>query len=108
MWTLLNVILIKYSYVNVIYDRFINYQNLNNKNSIYFKSKTTSEYEQVLLDYLKEGNNLIIKDRILCEYDLLISFQYLIYYVGKIYDIDVSKPSYSKEDMKLYFYKGSL
>lgn len=108
MWTLLNVILIKYSYVNVIYDRFINYQNLNNKNSIYFKSKTTSEYEQVLLDYLKEGNNLIIKDRILCEYDLLISFQYLIYNVSKIYDIDVSKPSYSKEDMKLYFYKGSL
>ena len=108
MWTLLNVILIKYSYVNIIYDRFINYQNLNNKNSIYFKSKTTSEYEQVLLDYLKEGNNLIIKDRILCEYDLLISFQYLIYNVGKIYDIDVSKPSYSKEDMKLYFYKGSL
>ena len=74
--------MIKYSYVNIIYDRFINYQNLNNKNSIYFKSKTTSECEQVLLDYLKEGNNLIIKDRILCEYDLLIAFQYLIYNVG--------------------------
>lgn len=96
---------------NFSHGRFINYENLNNKNSIYFKSKTISSYEEELLKYLNSGNNLIIEsdyDGILCEYDLLIASQFLIYYIGKTMDIDVSKPNYSEAAMKIYFYKGNL
>lgn len=96
---------------NFSHGRFINYENLNNKNNIYFKSKNGSVYEEELLKYLDKDNNLIIEseyDGILCEYDLLIASQFLIYYIGKVYDIDVSKPKYSDEAMKIYFYKGNL
>lgn len=96
---------------NFSHGRFVNYENLNNKNSIYLKSSKTSTYEMELINYLKDGNNLLIEsdyNDILCEYDLLIASQLLIYYVGKILDIDVSKPSYSSNAMKLYFYKGNL
>ena len=30
------------------------------------------------------------------------------YYIGKVMNIDVSKPKYSDDSMKLYFYKGDL
>ena len=96
---------------NFSHGRFVNYENLNNKNSIYLKSSKTSTYEKELINYLKDGNNLLIEsdyDDILCEYDLLIAAQILIYYIGKTLDIDVSKPSYSSNAMKLYFYKGNL
>ena len=96
---------------NFSHGRFINYENLNNKNSIYFKQKSTNEYEEILLNYLKKGNNLIIESRydgILCEFDLLLASQLLPYYIGKIFDIDVSKPKYSEDAMKIYFYKGEL
>ena len=96
---------------NFSHGRFINYENLNNKNNIYFKQKSVSVYEEKLLDYLKEGNNLIIEskyDGILCEFDLLLASQLLPYYIGKLLDIDVSKPKYSEEAMKIYFYKGEL
>ncbi len=39
---------------NFSHGRFINYENLNNKNSFYFKSKTGSLYEKSLLNYLKK------------------------------------------------------
>lgn len=96
---------------NFSHGRFINYENLNNRNNIYFSQKTISKYEEKLLEYLEKGNNLIIKSRyedILCEFDLLIASQLLIYYIGKILDIDVSKPKYSEDAMKIYFYKGEL
>ena len=96
---------------NFSHGRFINYENLNNKTNIYYKQLVTGKYEKKLLEYLKNGNNLIIESRydgVLCEYDLLLASQYLIYYIGKYLDIDVSKPSYSDESMKLYFYKGEL
>ena len=96
---------------NFSHGRFINYENLNNKNNIYLKSNITSSYEKELLTYLSTGNNLIIEseyDKILCEYDLLIAAQFLIYHIGKTKDIDVSKPEYSSNAMKLYFYKGNL
>jgi len=96
---------------NFSHGRFINYENLNNKNSFYFKSKTASLYEESLLDYLKNGNNLVIEssyDGVLCEYDLLIASQFLIHCIGNILDIDVSKPCYSDNAMKIYFYKGEL
>ena len=69
----------------------------------------------VIMNLLKKDlyyeNNLIIESKyngILCEFDLLIASQYLIYHIGKILNIDVSKPKYSENAMKIYFYKGKL
>ena len=95
---------------NFSHGRFINYENLNNTCSIYFKQKTTSTYESELLKYLSKDNLLIESryDGLLAEFDLLIASQYVIYYIGKILDIDVSKPKYSDHAMKIYFYKGDL
>ena len=56
-------------------------------------------------------NNIIIEsnyDGILAEFDLLIASQFIIYYIGKVMNIDVSKPKYSENAMKIYFYKGDL
>lgn len=95
---------------NFSHGRFINYENLNNIFSIYFKQKSTTKYEQELLKYL-EDNSLIIEsnyDGVLAEFDLLIASQFIIYYIGKSLDIDVSKPKYSEKAMKIYFYKGDL
>lgn len=95
---------------NFSHGRFINYENLNNIFSIYFKQKSTTKYEQELLKYL-EDNSLIIEsnyDGVLAEIDLLIASQFIIYYIGKSLDIDVSKPKYSEKAMKIYFYKGDL
>lgn len=96
---------------NFSHGRFINYENLNNKNSIYFKQKKTSRYEEKLLEYLSKDNILMLEsryDELLCEFDLLIASQLLIYYIAKVLDIDVSKPKYSEDAMKIYFYKGEL
>ena len=95
---------------NFSHGRFINYENLNNTFSIYFKQKSTTKYEQELLKYLG-NNNIVIESTyngILAEFDLLIASQYIIYYFGKYLDIDVSKPKYSNDAMKIYFYKGDL
>ncbi len=83
---------------------------MNNKCVIYFKQKTTSKYEEKLLDYL--GNKIAIfesrYDGLLAEFDLLIASQFIIYQIGKLLDIDVSKPNYTDNAMKIYFYKGQL
>lgn len=95
---------------NFSHGRFINFENLDNNISIYFKQKSTSKYEEELLKYL--GNNCILiesnYDGLLAEFDLLIASQFIIYYIGKILDIDVSKPKYTDDAMKIYFYKGEL
>ena len=96
---------------NFSHGRFINYEHLSHKRNIYFKQKTTSLYEKKLLEYLEKDQNLIIESRydgILCEYDLLISSQYLIYYISNFLNIDISKPTYNEDAMKIYFYKGEL
>ena len=83
---------------------------MDNKCGIYFKQKTTSKYEEELIKYLDE-NTIIIESRyddIFAEFDLLIASQFIIYQIGKVLDIDVSKPKYSDKAMKIYFYKGSL
>ena len=95
---------------NFSHGRFVNYENLMNNYSIYFKQNKTSKYEEELLDYLG-NNNIVIESTyngILAEFDLLIASQYIIYYFGKYLDIDVSKPKYSNDAMKIYFYKGDL
>ncbi|EKC75731.1 hypothetical protein OBE_01215, partial [human gut metagenome] len=96
---------------NFSHGRFINYEHLSQKKNIYFKQKTTSLYEKKLLEYLGKDQNLIIESRydgILCEYDLLTSSQYLIYYISNFLNIDISKPTYNEDAMKIYFYKGEL
>ena len=96
---------------NFSHGRFINYENLNNKFNIYFKEKETSLYEKTLLDYLHGDTTIIIESRyngILCEFDLLVASQYLIYYISNFLDIDASKPKYSDDVMKIYFYSGEL
>ena len=95
---------------NFSHGRFINYENLNNTCSVYFKQKSPTKYEQELLKYLGD-NNIIIEsnyDGILAEFDLLIASQFIIYYIGKVMNLDVSKPKYSENAMKIYFYKGDL
>lgn len=95
---------------NFSHGRFINFENMNNKCVIYFKQKTTSKYEEELLNYL--GNKIAIfesrYDVLLAEFDLLIASQFIIYQIGKLLDIDVSKPNYTDNAMKIYFYKGQL
>lgn len=95
---------------NFSHGRFINFENMNNKCVIYFKQRTTSKYEEELLDYL--GNKIAIfeskYDGLLAEFDLLIASQFIIYQIGKLLDIDVSKPNYTDNAMKIYFYKGQL
>jgi fructoselysine-6-P-deglycase FrlB-like protein len=95
---------------NFSHGRFINYENLNNSCSIYFKQKETTKYEQELLKYLNKKCIVIESkyDGILAEFDLLIASQYIIYYIGNVMNIDVSKPKYSEEAMKIYFYNGDL
>ena len=96
---------------NFSHGRFINYEHLSQHKNIYFKQKTTSPYEEKLLKYLAKDRNLIIESRydgILCEYDLLVASQYLVYYISNFLDIDISKPTYSEDALKIYFYKGDL
>ncbi len=95
---------------NFSHGRFTNYENLGNDFSIYFKQNSTSKYENELLKYLG-SNCLLIEskyDGMLAEFDLLIASQFIIYYIGKVLDIDVSKPKYSDNAMQIYFYKGEL
>lgn len=95
---------------NFSHGRFINFENMNNKCVIYFKQKTISKYEEELLNYL--GNKIAIFESkyvgLLAEFDLLIASQFIIYQIGKLLDIDVSKPNYTDNAMKIYFYKGQL
>lgn len=95
---------------NFSHGRFVNYENKNNNFSIYFKQNLTTKYEKELLEYLQDKSILIESkyDGILAEFDLLIASQFIIYYIGKILDIDMSKPKYSDAAMKIYFYKGDL
>lgn len=96
---------------NFSHGRFINYEHFSHNKNIYFKQKNTSLYEEKLLEYLEKNQNLIIESRydgILCEYDLLIASQYLIYYISNYLNIDISKPTYNEDAMKIYFYKGEL
>lgn len=96
---------------NFSHGRFINYEHRSDKLNIYFKQKQTTRYEQNLLSYLDKDNLILIEslyDGILCEFDLLIASQYLIYHISKFLNIDISKPTYSEESLKIYYYKGEL
>ena len=96
---------------NFSHGRFINYEHLSYKINIILLQNSISKYEEVLLDYLKDDFSITLRsnfDGILAEYDLLLASQYFTYYLSKFIDVDLSKPSYSEEAMKVYFYKGEL
>lgn len=95
---------------NFSHGRFINYECLNNTFSIYFKQNLTTEYENELLKYLGDDTIIIESkyDGILAEFDLLIASQFIIYHIGSVLNVDVSKPKYSEKAMKIYFYNGDL
>lgn len=96
---------------NFSHGRFINYEHLSQQVNLYLKQKETTGYEKKLLQYLDGGQTVLIESRyngILGEYDLLIASQYFMYTVANFLDLDISKPAYSEEAMKIYFYKGVL
>lgn len=96
---------------NFSHGRFINYEHLSENKNIYFKQKDTNSYEEKLLEYLSNGKTILVESQyngILCEYDLLVASQYLIYYISNYLNIDISKPTYTEDAMKIYFYKGTL
>lgn len=96
---------------NFSHGRFINYEHFSNQVSIYLKQKHETEYEKTLITYLNEDQLIILEsdfDGIIGEFDLLIATQYFMYYVSNLIDIDISKPTYHEEAMKLYYYKGDL
>lgn len=96
---------------NFSHGRFINYEHLSKKMNIYFKQNDISDYEEKLIKYLDNEYLITIESRyngILCEFDLLVASQYLIYHLSNFLNIDISKPSYSEDSMKIYFYKGDL
>jgi len=96
---------------NFSHGRFINYEHISQKINIYFKQNNISDYEEKLIKYLNNKNMIIIESKyngILCEFDLLVASQFLIYYISNFLNIDVSKPEYSDESMGIYFYSGNL
>lgn len=95
---------------NFSHGRFINYENQDCPTTVYLKQKNTTEYEIKLLKYLSDNTILIESEfnGILAEYDLLIASQFFIVNISKMLDIDISKPKYSEDAMKIYFHKGEL
>ena len=75
-----------------------------------------SEYNLKVVRYYEIGirkkGQYILNDKKLVnylkDYDLLIASQYLIYYISNFLNIDISKPTYNEDAMKIYFYKGEL
>lgn len=98
---------------NFSHGRFISLEHYKPDAVIYLRTNDKSKYEESLLEYLKlEASNLILiktpYSKIIGEFDLLIAMQYFIKNIADILDIDLSKPDYSDESMKIYKYKGVL
>lgn len=98
---------------NFSHGRFISLEQYEPDGIIYLKNKYTTDYENKLLEYLNNYNKKLIiieseYDGILGEFDLLIGVQYFIKSISKLLNIDLSKPTYSDNSMKLYKFKGEL
>ena len=105
------------TYCNVFIKNFSNFKKTINtcdkllkSNDLFNQKNRKFDDPKELLKYL-ENECLLIEskyDGLLAEFDLLIASQFIIYYIGKVLDVDVSKPKYSADAMKIYFYKGDL
>lgn len=98
---------------NFSHGRFVTLEHYEPDAIIYLKNKTISEYEKKLLEYLSNYNNKLIiieseYDGIIGEFDLLIGIQYFIKNIAKLINVDLSKPTYSDNSMKLYKFQGEL
>lgn len=98
---------------NFSHGRFVTLEHFEPDAIIYLKNKNVSKYEQTLLKYLTMFDDKLIiieseYDKIIGEFDLLIAIQYFIKNISKLLNIDLSKPTYSDESMKIYKFKGEL
>ena len=98
---------------NFSHGRFISLENYKSDATIYLQTDDKSKYEKKLLEYLnnKSDNMILIKtpfNNLIGEFDLLLAMQYFIKNIAEMLDIDLSKPSYSEDSMKIYKYKGNL
>ena len=98
---------------NFSHGRFITLEHYEPDTIIYLKNKNISKYEQSLLKYLNMFDDKLIiieskYDKIIGEFDLLIAIQYFIKNISKLLNIDLSKPNYSEESMKIYKFKGEI
>lgn len=95
---------------NFSHGRYVLFENRVN-NNIYFKRKDVDKYENILLEYLKDDNIIIIESEYsnyLCEFDLLVASMILIRYIGDLLNIDPSNPTTLFSGKKLYEYSGNL
>ena len=98
---------------NFSHGRFISLEHYKPNAVIYLRTNDDCKYEVSLLEYLKHkvDDLIIIKtpfNKVIGEFDLLIAMQFFIKNIGDVLDIDLSKPDYSEDSMKIYKYKGEL
>lgn len=98
---------------NFSHGRFITFEHYMPDAVIYLKTKKEDKYEQKLQTYIENMTENIIYinteyEGLLGEYDLLIAIQFFVANISKMLDIDLSKPDYSEEAMKIYRYDGKL
>ena len=98
---------------NFSHGRFISLEKYKSDAIIYLQTNDESKYEKKLMEYLnnKSNNMILIKtpfNNLIGEFDLLLAMQYFIKNIAEMLDIDLSKPSYSEDSMKIYKYKGNL
>ena len=98
---------------NFSHGRFISLENYGTDAIIYLQTSDDSKYEKKLIEYLntKNKNIILIKSpykNLVGEFDLLIAMEYFIKNIADLINVDLSKPDYSEESMKIYKYKGKL
>lgn len=98
---------------NFSHGRFISIEHYKPNAIIYLQTSNYTNYEENLLKYLQSQNINLIKiqtpfDSIIGEFDLLLAIQFFIKNIADMLDIDLSKPEYSENSMKIYKYKGKL
>lgn len=98
---------------NFSHGRFISTEHYRPDLIIYFKTKNINDYEDTLQEYFKSQKYDVLNiqsdyDGLLGEFDLLLSVQFLVANISKLLNVDLSKPDYSEDAMKIYRYKGNM
>ncbi len=98
---------------NFSHGRFISIEHYRPDVLIYLKQKNVSKYEKELLKYIESQklDYIVIEsdfNGLLAEFDLLIASQFFMKNIGGLINIDLSKPMYTEESMKIYKYIGEV